>query len=149
MTDMTKESGASVLYGRLYDDCNRIAKRYYQDEAVIQSATATLYINAVKDQAKVDNYIKLYKKGFEEVASNDRQVAYNIYTAMYAELLERYPVAQSALEHWIIKVGIVDPKELEIRLIDYFYRNGYLLDIKVRFKVNDRTECEEYGDSTD
>ena len=149
VNQMDKESRVSYLYGRTYDECYQIAKRYFTEEPARQSATATLYINAIKDINRVENYIGAVKKGLTEVPSQDRAVAYNIFKEVYADLIEKYPQADSALEHWVLKVGIVDPKEVKIRMVDYFYRQGLLLHYQNDFKVNSRTECEEFGDSTD
>lgn len=141
---MIPESRVDALYGRIYNECHSLASRHYQREETIATATHALFIEYNRNvKGKIEDYITMAKKG-ATVHPKDRQLAYNIYCGLFKELIDSHPSVRTALEEWVIKIGVIDFNEVLKKITDYMSRNGFEYELNMEHIVKEKKVNIEY-----
>jgi len=129
---VSKDNTVEKVYGKLYRECYEVANSLFNDEAAKQSATATLYIRASKDEPLIQAYLKSLKdekaevtKALNKLKEDGIPSLVSVYIWHYTPLISREPKLGQAIRHWVTERGITGYKELDEHVVEYMIRNGH------------------------
>jgi hypothetical protein len=121
LTIGSRDNIISSTYGEIYGYCVAEARKHFTDEATIASSSATLYIQANKDMAQMTGLKSIFNKKIQEGFPS----LMAIYLWHYAPLISKFPKLGQAIRHWFKEMAVIEYKEMDERVKDYLYRNGY------------------------
>lgn len=111
-------------YADAYRRCYAIATQYFADQSALTSATATLFIQMMRDAPVMRNLTAQVQKKLKEISPEKFASVLTWINFHYAGAITNFPQLGQAIAHWYNALGVSRPAEMEARVQDYLARNG-------------------------
>ena len=113
-----------------YELCVQKARRMFTEEQAIQSASATMFINATKEKSTVASLVNTLKNKIAKIDNEAIPSAIAVWKWHFKDFLSEYPKMIEALEYYVAQAK------------DFEYIETHMRERYYRLKCNDIPECK-------
>lgn len=122
MDNCTKEEVVSAI-SDFYRLCYNQARTLYRDEQAVQSATATMFINATKEFPVVKSWSDILRKKIAEIdSSHTIPNVLDVWMFHYRDLVAKYGQRMEMMIRHCVEERGYTPEQMEEAIIDYANR---------------------------
>jgi hypothetical protein len=117
-TDCTFEDVIDIV-SEEYGMCVKKARELFTDEQAIQSASATMFINATKEKSSVGRLLKSLNTKIENIDKEAIPSAISVWKWHFRDYLKEFPNLEDSLIHYVGQA--MSPRAIEVRMKERYF----------------------------